>query len=119
MNFPMSLEMMSLILVVTFLFLLLIGVEIFASIGLAACVGLLLFMHQSVDQFAYTAWATENTFTFTAPPGVAKLTLVLKQDGVGSRIPTWPGTVLWPGNVAPTLSTGAADVDIISFLPSF
>jgi len=68
MNFPMSLEIMSLILIATFLFLLLIGVEIFASIGLAACVGLLLFMHQSVDQFAYTAWATENSFTFTAIP---------------------------------------------------
>lgn len=68
MDFPMSLAAMSLILVGTFLFLLLIGVEIFASIGLAACVGLLLFMNQSVDQFAYTAWATENTFTFTAIP---------------------------------------------------
>lgn len=68
MSFPMSLELMSFILIGTFLFLLLIGVEIFASIGLAACVGLLLFMNQSVDQFAYTAWATFNTFTFTAIP---------------------------------------------------
>ena len=64
----------------------------------------------------FTFGAQNDTFTFTAPPGVAKLTLVLKQDGVGSRIPTWPGTVLWPGNVAPTLSTTAAYVDIITFL---
>jgi len=66
--------------------------------------------------FYFTFGAQNDTFTFTAPPGVAKLTLVLKQDGVGSRIPTWPGTVLWPGNVAPTLSAGIADVDIVAFL---
>lgn len=64
----------------------------------------------------FTFGAQNDTFTFTAPPGAAKLTLVLKQDGGGSRLATWPGTVLWPGNVAPTLSTGAADVDIVSLL---
>ncbi len=64
----------------------------------------------------FTFGGQNDTFTFTAPPGVAKLTLVLKQDGVGSRLPTWPGTVLWPGNVAPTLSTTAAYVDIVTFL---
>ena len=44
---------------------------------------------------------------------------MLIQDGVGSRTATWPsGTpdVKWPSNgTVPTLSTGAADVDIITF----
>lgn len=64
----------------------------------------------------FTFGAFNESFTFTAPPGVAKITLFLKQDGVGSRTATFPGTVLWPGNVAPTLSTGAADVDIVAFI---
>ena len=55
-----------------------------------------------------------DTFTFTAPTNVGNLLLVLVQDGTGSRTATWPGTVKWPSGVAPTLSTGAADIDIIS-----
>jgi len=41
--------------------------------------------------------------------------LVLKQDGTGSRLATWPAAVLWPDGTAPTLSTGANDIDIVSF----
>ena len=64
----------------------------------------------------FTFGAYNETFIFTAPPGVANLYLVLKQDGTGSRTATWPGTVLWPGNVAPTLTTTAAAVDIVTLL---
>ena len=55
------------------------------------------------------------TFTFTNPPGSANLMLRVRQDGVGSRLATWPAQVLWPGGTAPTLSTGGNDIDIISF----
>jgi len=60
---------------------------------------------------------TDNvTFTFTAPPGPCNLILKLVQDATGSRTVTWPATVKWPSNgTAPTLSTGANDVDIVSF----
>lgn len=68
MTFPFSLEIMSVILIGIFLFLLLIGVEIFAAIGLAATVGLILFLDQSVDQIAIVGWTVENSFTFTAIP---------------------------------------------------
>ena len=78
----MSLTMMSLILIGSFLFLLLIGVEIFAAIGLTACLGLLFFMNQSVDQLAYTAWATENTFTFTAIPLFVFMGAMFSNTGV-------------------------------------
>ena len=62
------------------------------------------------------------------PNASANLTLVIKQDGTGSRTVTnWKAfdsagnaangsaTVRWAGSSAPTLSTGANAVDIISF----
>lgn len=56
------------------------------------------------------------TFTFTAPTsGVGNFLLKLIQDGTGTRIVTWPGTVLWPNGTDPTLSTAASSVDIVSF----
>ena len=65
--------------------------------------------------FYFTLGAGNETFVFTAPANKGRITLVLKQDGSGSRTATWPGTVLWPGDVAPTLTTTAAYVDIVSF----
>lgn len=55
------------------------------------------------------------TFTFTAPGGPCSLVLKLIQDGTGSRTVTWPATVHWPGGTAPTLTTTANKVDIITF----
>jgi len=59
---------------------------------------------------------TDNcTFTFTAPGGPCNLTLKLAQDGTGSRTVTWPAAVHWSGGTAPTLTTTASRIDIISF----
>lgn len=55
------------------------------------------------------------TFTFTDPSGPCNLILKLIQDGTGSRTVTWPATVKWPEGTAPTLSTAASSVDIVSF----
>lgn len=55
------------------------------------------------------------TFTFTAPPGPCSLVLKLVQDGTGSRTVTWPAAVHWSGASAPTLTTTANRVDIITF----
>ena len=66
------------------------------------------------NKFYFTFGAQNDIFTFIAPTYACNLILVLKQDGVGSRLATWPGTVLWPSNVAPTLSTGVAAVDIVA-----
>ena len=55
------------------------------------------------------------TFTFIAPLDTANLVLKLVQDAGGTNLVTWPSTVKWPGGVAPTLSSGGTDVDIISF----
>lgn len=62
---------------------------------------------------------TDNcTFTFAgATNGVScSMLLILRQDGTGSRSVTWPGSVSWPDDTAPTLATGANDVDILSFV---
>ncbi len=67
----------------------------------------------------HTATLNANcTFTFTAlASGLASgMVLILTQDGTGSRLVTWPGSVVWPGGVAPTLSTAAAAVDVLTFL---
>lgn len=61
------------------------------------------------------------TITFTAfahtGAGVAHaFTLILRQDGTGSRTVTWPGSVDWPEGTEPTLTTTASAVDVITFL---
>jgi hypothetical protein len=54
-------------------------------------------------------------FTFTAPSaGVGSFSLVLKQDGGGSKTVTWPASVKWPGGTAPTLSTAPNKLDIVT-----
>ena len=55
------------------------------------------------------------TFTFTAPAGPCNLILKLVQDATGSRTVTWPASVKWSGGTAPTLTTTASRIDIISF----
>jgi len=55
------------------------------------------------------------TYTFTAPSGPCNLVLKVVQDGTGSRTVTWPGTVKWSGGTAPTLTTSADAIDIITF----
>ena len=42
--------------------------------------------------------------------------LIVKQDGTGSRTLSFDSTYKFPGGVDPTLSTGASDVDVLSFV---
>ena len=44
------------------------------------------------------------------------MTVLLRQDGTGSRTVTWPASVVWAAGTAPVLSTAAGRVDIISLL---
>ena len=58
------------------------------------------------------------TFTFSNPSAsgnATSFTLILKQDGTGSRTTTWPGSVDWPAATAPTLTTTESAVDILTF----
>ena len=59
------------------------------------------------------------TLTFSNPPAsgtAGSFTLFLVQDGTGSRTVTWPGTVDWSAATAPTLTTTAAGVDVLTFI---
>lgn len=44
------------------------------------------------------------------------VSLLLRQDGIGSRTVTWPGSVTWPAGTAPTLATAAGSVDFVVLL---
>jgi hypothetical protein len=56
--------------------------------------------------------------TLTFPPVAAgkSFLLALKQDATGSRTVTWPGTIFWAGGTAPTLTTTANKLDLISVM---
>jgi len=68
------------------------------------------------NKFKFTFGAQNETFTFTAPSNPCSLTLILVQDGTGSRTATFPATVKWAGGTAPTLTTTGNAVDIVSLL---
>lgn len=61
----------------------------------------------------YVVLGGNRTFTFANPKDGGRYTLIIKQDGTGSRTLTWPAAVLWPAGSAPTLTTTANKVDII------
>jgi hypothetical protein len=56
------------------------------------------------------------TFTLSNPKDGFRYLLVLKQDATGSRTATWPAAVKWSAGTAPTLSTVAGKVDVISLV---
>ena len=51
------------------------------------------------------------TFTFPTATAGKSFTLLLKQDGTGSRTVTWPAAVKWPGGTAPTITSTASKTD--------
>ena len=67
------------------------------------------------NKYQFTFGAQNDTFTFTAPAKPGNFLLKMIQDSTGSRTATWPASIKWVGGSAPTLSTAANSVDIISF----
>ncbi len=64
---------------------------------------------------------TENVtgLTLANPPVSGKagsFTLILKQDATGGRTFAWPASVKWADGTAPTLTTTANAIDILTFL---
>jgi len=72
----------------------------------------------------WTLNAATATFALPAASGLqagTSITLILTQDGSGSRAGVFQVSgattlVKWAGGTAPTLSTGAADIDIVTFM---
>lgn len=62
-----------------------------------------------------TLTAATCTYTFSNPIAGVTYDLLVIQDGTGGRLVSWPGTVVWDGAAAPTLSTGANAYDLCHF----
>lgn len=56
-----------------------------------------------------------TTLTFSNPKLGAWYFLAVKQTGAGSFTVTWPATVKWPSDTAPTLTTTTGKSDFFSF----
>ena len=54
------------------------------------------------------------TLTFIDPDAPTNLVVHFVQDGAGTNTVAWPANVDWEGGTAPTISAGAADIDIIT-----
>ncbi len=67
-----------------------------------------------------TITGTNLDVTFTNPSGPCRLYLVVVQGTNASAADTidWSNEadIIWPGNTAPTLSTGDGDVDLVCFI---
>lgn len=65
--------------------------------------------------FAVTLTAnTTIAFSNVPPAGVTSCTVELIQDATGSRTVTWPASVTWAGGAAPTISSAANAVDVVT-----
>lgn len=64
----------------------------------------------------YVVLGGNRTFTFTNEKDGARYLIIIKQDATGSRTVTFPVNVLWADGTPPTLSTGANEVDIVTFV---
>ncbi len=57
-----------------------------------------------------------NTVTFANPKNGGRYLLMVMQGGTGSNTVTWPANVKWSGGTAPTLTSTAGKVDIITLV---
>jgi hypothetical protein len=89
------------------------GGETFSDAGNSSTAITLDLANGNVQKLTLTA---NCTITLTSPgSGVMRsLTLLVFQDGTGSRTITWPGSVKWGNAGAPSLTTTAAKMDMIS-----
>lgn len=78
----------------------------------------------NVAQSTYFSVNTTNssTFFFEGAPDSSKATGFILEitsgggNGVNTFTQTWPASVRWPSGLAPTLTAGAANVDVLVFI---
>lgn len=73
----------------------------------------------TTSAYFYTTLTENTTFAFSNPDNEHTTTIVLeiKQDASASGFTVgWPAAVKWAGGTAPTLSAGANDVDLLTFI---
>lgn len=88
------------------------GGEVYFDAGNSGAAKTIDLANGNVQKLTLTA---NCTLTLTSPASGAyrSLLLMVFQDGTGSRTITWPGSVKWGAAGAPTLSTGAGNMDKI------
>lgn len=65
----------------------------------------------------YETLGANTAFTFTNPPAAGRemtFTIYLQQDGVGTRVPTWPASVHWSDGITPVLTTTINRLDAVT-----
>ncbi len=67
------------------------------------------------DWFAPAALGGNRTLAVSNPTTGQQFSLILLQDGAGSRTVTWFAGILWAGGSAPTLTTTANKRDVFTF----
>ena len=63
-----------------------------------------------------TLSTSSTTLTFDNGQAGGEYKLIVKQDGTGGRALVWPSGISWPGGTAPTLTTTANGVDMVTFV---
>lgn len=63
-----------------------------------------------------TGNVTSTTISNLPADGSVTLTLILTQDATGSRTVVWPTGTKWASGAAPTLSTAAGSIDIVTLV---
>ena len=67
------------------------------------------------NKINFTFGEQNETFVFTDPGGACNITIKLEQDAVaGGRTITWPGSITWLNDTAPTLLTATGATDIVT-----
>jgi hypothetical protein len=69
----------------------------------------------SASDFFTKAIAANSTFTFTNPTASKAQAFALKLTITSAAVPTWPGSVKWPGGSAPSLGNGTHVVGFVTF----
>ena len=78
----MDTALIFLILIGSLVVLMLLGIEVFVAVAVAASIGLVLFVGQDLRQFLYTAWDTSNSFDLTALPLFVFMGAVFSGSGI-------------------------------------
>lgn len=98
------------VLLVGMIIFLLLGLEVALSLGIIACLGLVLVVDQPINQLAYTSWATLNSFTLSAMPLFIFMGCILGNCGVNEylfyAIDRWTGNL--PGGLLCSVFAGNA-----------
>lgn len=69
--------------------------------------------------FEVTLTEDVTALNLVNPPAAGRagsLALIVRQDAVGGRTVTWPGSVLWPAGAAPVVSAAALAVDVYALI---